>query len=96
VNRMVVSVRLQPGAVERAKELVASGPPFDPAQHGFERHAVYFAADEAIFFFEGPEVEWRVDEIVEAFPELEAFEAWRPLLDGPPRIAREAYFWTRD
>jgi len=33
-----IIARLEPGAEDRAAELLESGPPFDPAELGFERH----------------------------------------------------------
>jgi hypothetical protein len=44
--------------------LLEHGQPFDPAERGFARQAVYLSAGEAVFVFEGEEVEWIVDEIV--------------------------------
>jgi hypothetical protein len=52
-----------------------------------------------IFVFEAHEVEWIIDDIVNEpfrWTVSDAFEAWRPLLDGSPRIARVAYAWERD
>jgi hypothetical protein len=99
MTRLVIVGRLRSGAYARALELVRAGPPFDPATHGFDHHAVYLSADEAIFVFEATaEVEWRLDDLIGDFREhglQDAFEAWRPLLDGEPRLAREEYTWQR-
>ncbi len=49
--------------------------------------------------FEAHEVEWLVDALVDdPFQWLvaEALDAWRPLVDGTPRIAREQFSWERD
>ena len=44
--------------------------------------------------FEGDEVEWIVEEMVqEGGAVAAALEAWRDLADGPPRIGRAAYSW---
>jgi hypothetical protein len=97
VSQLAIVVRLKPGAEPRAAELLRNGPPFDPGERGFERHAVYLSATEVVFVFEGPEVEWIVSELVDepSSPLAAAFDAWRPLLDAPPRIARRAYAWQR-
>jgi hypothetical protein len=44
--------------------LLEHGPPFDPAERGFARHAVYLLAGEVVFVLGAGEVEWIVDEIV--------------------------------
>ena len=98
MKRLAVVARLKPGAAERAKELVAKGPPFDLEEDGFERHAVYLSKTEVVFVFEGRGVEWMVDDLVSDFHHRglrETLAAWRPLIDGMPRVAREAYFWER-
>ena len=54
------------------------------------------SADEVVFIFEGHEVEWIVDRLVDdPFHWLvgEALERWRPLLEDQPRIARPVYVW---
>jgi hypothetical protein len=59
---------------------------------------VYLSAGEVVFVFEGREVEWIVDDLVDdPFRWLltEALDAWRPLIEGEPMIARPAYTWAR-
>src|SRR5436305_6510370 len=53
------------GAEPRAAELIAQGPPFAPAENGLTRHAVYLSAGEVVFVFEGHEVEWIVDGMID-------------------------------
>jgi hypothetical protein len=95
MERIAVTARLKPDASQRAAELIAQGPPFDPEAAGFERHSVYLSHGEVVFVFEGPQVEWLLDELVSPDPDASAFRAWEPLIDGIPRIARETYFWER-
>ena len=98
MQRLALIARLKPGSEEEAAKLVASGPPFDPASSGLSRHAVYLSAGEVVFVFEGDEVEWIVESMVQepaGRSVSSALDAWRELADGPPRIAREAYFWER-
>ena len=98
MERIAIVARLKECAEPRAAELLAAGPPFDPDEEGLESHAVYLSAGEAVFVFEGPEVEWIVDDLVGdpfRWPLLQAFEAWRSLVDGDPRIARAVYAWRR-
>jgi hypothetical protein len=96
VSQFAVVARLKPGREARAAELLQQGPPFDPAERGLQRHAVYLSATEVVFVFEGPDAEAIVSDLVdEPFSWLlrERFDDWRPLVDGPPRIARSAYVW---
>jgi hypothetical protein len=98
MNQIAFVARLREGAQDAALALVAAGPPFDPGAAGFERHAVYLSADEVVFVFEGGEVEWHVDQLVDdpfAWELSEALSHWRPLVEDRPRIARAVYLWER-
>lgn len=99
MKRLVIVGRVRDGAHGQALELIRKGPPFDPAARGFDRHGVYLSSGEVVFVFEAAaDVEWRLDDFVSDFaahPLHEAFEQWRPLLDGEPRIAREEFVWER-
>ena len=99
MERLAIIARLKPDTGTRAAELLATGPPFDPQMEGFERHSIYLSATEVIFVFEGHEVESLVDALIENPFKLmvsDAFDDWRPLIDGPPRLAREKFVWQRD
>jgi nucleotide-binding universal stress UspA family protein len=90
---MVITAKLNEGAEEKARKLLAAGPPFDPGRGDFVRHAVYLSGDTVIFLFEGEQVEHHVSQLVND-PRLSAgFGAWAPLLAEQPRLAREAYYW---
>ena len=94
MQRMAVIARLKPGMSERAEALLEKGPPFDPERLGFEQHTVYFSGDEAIFVFEGVPPGSLLTTLA-GNGQQKLVAAWEPLLDGPPRVAREAYAWTR-
>ena len=96
MEQLAIVARLKPGAEPRAAELIANGPPFDPTESGLDGHTVFLSADEVVFVFEGHEVEWIVDRLVDdPFHWLvgEALERGRPLLEDQPRIARPVYVW---
>ncbi len=96
MEQLAIVARLKSGTEPKAAELISKGPPFDPAGSGLTRHAVYLSSREVVFVFEGHEVEWIVDGMIdEPFRWLvsEALDAWRPLVEGQPRIARPAYSW---
>jgi hypothetical protein len=96
--QVAIVVTLKSDAEERARQLIERGPPFDLAESGFTRHTIFLSAGEVVFAFEGREVEWRLDELVDRPFSLvrEALEHWRPLVAGPPRIARVAYEWNSE
>ena len=84
MEQIAITARLKEGAEPRAAELIEHGPPFDPGTTGFDRHTVYLSADEVVFVFEGSEVEWIVDALVDEpfhWPVLSALDEWR----APPR-----------
>lgn len=95
MDRLVLVARLRPGCYDTAAQLVAAGPPFDPAAAGFARHTVYLTPGEAVFVFEAPEVEWLVGGLVDDPVISASFGAWHALIEGPPRLARELYAWER-
>ena len=95
MNRLVIVARLQDGAHTRAEELIEEGPPFEPDELGFHRHGVYLTATDVVFIFEAPEVEWLVNDVIDDPIFAAALAPWRGLVDGPPRLGHERYFWSR-
>jgi hypothetical protein len=96
MERVAIVARLKPGAAERAGKLLAAGPPFDLSNTGIEGHSVFLSAGEVVFIFEGHEVEWIVDDLIDGpsrYELVRAFEDWRRIVDGPPRIAWEQFAW---
>ena len=99
MEQVAIVARLNEGARERAAALLAGGPPFDPAGAGLTRHEVYLTDHEVVFLFEGHDVEWIVDALVDeplGFPLLDALDEWRDLVVSPPYVARAAYAWRAD
>jgi hypothetical protein len=96
MERVAIVARLKEGSGPRAAQLIAAGPPFDLADTGTAHHSVYLSAGEVVFVFEGHQVEWMVDDLInDPFqPKLQrAFDAWRSIVDSSPRIARERFAW---
>lgn len=91
----MIIARLRDDAHDEAELLLREGPPFDPAAERLERHAAYLSAGELVFVFEAPEVEWVVNELVDDPTVSSYFAPWQKLLDGPPRLAHERYYWSR-
>ena len=96
MERLVVTLKLRKGTQERAAKLIAEGPPFDPADLGLARHAVYLGDKLVIFAFEGEDVEERVRVIINDPVRSASFAAWVPLLAGRPALAHEVYYWGAD
>jgi hypothetical protein len=96
MNRLAVIAKLRPEAVARAEELIEQGPPFDPTGVGFERHSVFLTGDQAVFVFEGGGLDKLMRSMVKDPSTVGAFRKWEDLIEGMPRIAREAYHWERE
>lgn len=97
--RVAIVARLQDGCEAQAAELLAEGPPFHPGLRGFERHTAYLSAGEVVFVFEGREVDVALEELVDdpfQWELIAAFDRWRPLISGNPRIARPVYEWNEE
>src|ERR1043166_761973 len=95
MDRIAVTARLRPGAEARALELLAAGPPFDPARAGLTRHTVYARGDTVFFVFEGEDLRRTRPGLVNDRLRSAAFAAWGPLLAEEPRLAHAAYHWDR-
>jgi hypothetical protein len=96
MGRVAIVARLKEGSGPRAAELIGAGPPFGLAETGITRHSVYLSAGEVVFVFEGHQVEWIVDDLIDDpfRPTLQsALDSWRSILEGSPRIARERFGW---
>jgi hypothetical protein len=99
MERVAIIAHLKEGSEQRANELVRAGPPFDLAETGIVRHSVYVSAHEVVFVFDGHEVEWIVDQLIDApfhYELQRALEKWREIVDGRPRVARERFGWQLD
>lgn len=92
----LVTVPLRNGSAARARELVAHGPPFDPAAVGLTRHEVFVSNDQALFLLEGPHIEATVERLLHDFAVWRRAVTWRSCLAGRPTLARPAYSWTND
>jgi hypothetical protein len=86
---------LKPGMAERARELIAGGPPFELENTKFVRHAVHLTDREVVFVFEG-EGDSAALELSAEHPVIwEAAAAWQECFADRPRVARSAFSWER-
>ena len=94
MSRAVVVLPLREGKSEQAAELLHGGPPFDPEEIGLERHHVFLTEREAVFVFEA-DSRGAAEKLVGEGGFWSAASAWKDLVEGPPRLAEDAYSWVR-
>ena len=95
-RRVLVALPLKEGALEQARELIASGPPFDPEEIGLERHRVFLLDDEVLFLFESGPSSQKLEDAL-ARPDLwRGASEWHDVVAGPPRIAEDVYAWESE
>jgi hypothetical protein len=83
-------VPLRPDAQQRVRELIAQGPPFDPAALNFRRHQVLLGPEDVIFAFEGPQIRQTLERTLSQPVLWKAGVAWRKCIAGRPRISTPA------
>jgi hypothetical protein len=93
-SRMVVVVPVKESAREHVRALVAKGPPFDLPSSGLDAHHIFLTEQEAIFVFEAADRS-ALERLVANVDVWAAAEAWREYVAGEPRLAEDAYSWTR-
>lgn len=93
MERVAVTVRLKKGSEQRARQLIAAGPPFDPSAAGLAEHSVYVGSNNVVFVFEGDGVEQSLSRVLNDRLSSAPFGAWAPLLAEPPQLAHQVYHW---
>ena len=94
--RLVVVVPLKEGAREEARKLLEGGPPFDLEGSRFDHHQVHLTEHEVVFVFESPEGTPATLSVRASDPALwKAAAAWKPVVDGKPRMAETVFAWDR-
>ena len=93
-NRIVVVVPLRDGVIDRVRELVDKGPPFELAEAGLRQHQVFLTDREALFLFD------TADDVAlnRLFADPNVWAAatvWGEFAGGPARIGEEAFAWAR-
>jgi hypothetical protein len=93
-STLLVVVPLKEGTHQQVQALLESGPPFDPASIGLERHRVFVTASEAIFSFDAANGRG-LERMLSEAELLSSAAAWHACVAGPPRVARLAFAWAR-
>ena len=91
----MVVAPLTEGTRERARELVADGPPFKPKDTDLSSHRVYVTEREVVFVFESAQPHVAVEQLTGDARMWRAAAAWRDILAGRPRLAEQVYDWSR-
>lgn len=86
-DRVLVRVPLVMGSLPRVRELIAAGPPFDPAALGLEEHQVFACAGEAVFILRGRGVAGTLARATREPSFWRSGLAWRRLISGPPKVS---------
>jgi hypothetical protein len=91
----VILARLKPETRERALELVEEHQATHAAETEFERHAIFLAPEEVVFYVEGADAEKAVRRIINDPVRSTVVAPWLPLFDGPLHAAPEVDYWER-
>ena len=95
MSRLVVVAPLKEGMHERASALIAEGPPFEPAGTELSAHQVYLTDREVVFVFEGTEARAAVEQLAGDPGVWRSATSWRAILAARPRLAEQAFAWSR-
>lgn len=90
---LAVRVSLKSGCLERARALLAKGPPLDPASLGLSAHEVYLREGEAVFVFRGSDVRARVGSAMRHPAVWRAGLAWQRCFAAAPQIVDSGDVW---
>lgn len=96
MDRLMIVAHLRDGKHSEAEKLLRNGPPFDPEELGLYRHGAYLTSTDVVFFFEGPEVEWTINDLIDDPRIAGSFVPWQSLIEGTPRLAHERFHWSRE
>jgi hypothetical protein len=95
MSRLVLVAPLREGAREEVLRLIAAGPPFDLAGSDLSQHHVFVTDHEVVFVFEAAEARAAVERLAGDPAVWRAAGAWRACLAGRPRLAAEAFTWSK-
>lgn len=93
---IAIGVPIRRGQLDRVRELLREGPPFDPeAIPELESHQVYLGRDQVIFIFEGRDLQHALDRLMHTTSVWIAAAAWRRCIAGKPTTLEAGYTWRR-
>jgi hypothetical protein len=95
MSRLVVVVPLKAGAYEKARSLLAEGPPFELERTEFDRHEVFLTHREVVFVFESEQSSATLRLPGEDPSLWRVAAAWEKLMAERPRKAENVFTWAR-
>ena len=87
---LAVRVPLKPGCLDRARKLLAKGPPLDPASLGLTGHEIYLREGEAVFLFRGSNVGEQIKQAIRHPAIWRAGLSWQRCFASAPQIVDSA------
>lgn len=100
---LAVRVSLKAGCLDRARALLAKGPPLDPASLRLSAHEVYLREGQAVFVFRGNDIRAQIGKAMSHPAVWRAGLAWQRCFADAPEIVdigdvwldpRPAYAWA--
>jgi hypothetical protein len=92
-HEVAVLAEIRPGKRDQLLRVLAQGPPFDPAESGFDEHAVLVGDRDVVFLFRGPHAEASVHKLAASgVAMVHLAKLGSPV--GSPRIVRGAFHWS--
>ena len=95
MRRVVVTAQLKPGSLERVREILREGPPFDLASTSLERHQVFLGADQLVFLFEGSHADEEVSRVLRDLRVLGRAGRLARHLERASVVPMEVFGWER-
>lgn len=95
-RRFAVVLPLRENDLDAVRTLLAVGPPFDPEALSLHRHEVFLTSSEAIFVFESSAGAHALESLLQDPALWQRASEWHAHLAGPPKIAEDVFFWSRN
>jgi hypothetical protein len=91
-NQVAIVAQIRPGKRAQLVELLAAGPPFDLAAHGFTRHQALLGERTVVFVFEGDRAIANVRDLASSLP-LSTMTRMGSLV-GSAQVLSETFDWS--
>lgn len=91
-HRVAVIADIRPGKRDQLAQLLAGGPPFDLASHGFTDHEAFLGDRDVVFVFEGERTVESVRSLAGSLPISTLGQMGR--LVSSPRLLPEGFAWS--
>lgn len=92
-ERVAVVVPIRKSKLDKVRNLLEEGPPFEPERVGLGRHQVFLTDHEAIFLFEAASG-FSLSRLLTDRGVWSSAAAWRDCVAGAPRVAKPFYSWA--